>query len=103
MGSGAGWKDLFSLGAYSAQKKAAQAQAAAAEKYATAQEKTAEAIKSSSMAQPKAVSAPTASTQQAAESNLYGAQKRKRAVASTVNQRFRGLGNGGGKTNIGDE
>jgi hypothetical protein len=102
MGSKGGWLDVFTLGAYSTQKKAAQAQAAAAEKYAAAQERTAEAIKSSSMAQPAAVSAPTASTQQAAESNVYGAQKRKKTTTSTVNQRFRGLGDGGGKNKLGE-
>lgn len=102
MGSSAGWKDVFTLGGYSAQRKQARAQAAAAERYAAAQEKTAEAIASSSAAAPGAVKASTASTAEAAEGDLNSARKRKRTTASTVNERFRGLGSGGGKHTLGD-
>ena len=102
MGSKGGWADLFSLGGYSAQRKQARAQAAAAEQYAKAQEEQAKAIASSSAAQPGTVQASTAGTQQAAERNVYNAQKRKKSTASLVNQRFRGLGSGGGKQNLGD-
>ena len=102
MGSKGGWLDVFSLGGYSAQRKQARAQAAAAERYAAAQEKTAKAIESSSAAMPGAVKAPTASTQQSAEADVAAGQKRKKTTASTVNQRFRGLGAGGGKSNLGE-
>ncbi len=87
---------------YQGQKKAAKAQAAAAERYAAAQEQTAKAIASSSAAMPGAVQASTASTQEAAERNVYNAQKRKKTSASTVNPRFRGLGSGGGNSNLGE-
>lgn len=102
MGNSAGWKDVFSLGAYSAQRKQARAQAAAAERYAQAQEEQARAIASSSAAQPGTVQAATASTQEAAESNVQSRQKRRKTEASTVHQRFRGLGSGGGKQNLGE-
>lgn len=54
------------------------------------------------VAMPGAVKAATASTQQAAEADVAAGQKRKKTTASTVNQRFRGLGAGGGKSNLGE-
>ena len=102
MGDSAGWKDFFTLGAYSSQRKMARAQAAAAEQYAKAQEEQAKAIASSSAAQPGAVQASTASTQEAAERNVYNAQKRRKTATSTVNQQFRALGSSGGKQNLGE-
>ncbi|MBQ5666239.1 MAG: hypothetical protein IIV41_10325 [Akkermansia sp.] len=102
MGSKGGWMDIFTMGSYSAQRNMARAQASAAERYAKAQEAQAKAIASSSAAQPGTVQASTASTQEAASRNVYNAQKRKKSTASTVNQRFRGLGSGGGKQNLGD-
>jgi uncharacterized protein HemX len=87
---------------YKGQKKAAKAQAQAAEKYAAAQEKTAKAIASSSAIAPGAVEATTKSLQEAAERDVYSAKKRKKTVSSTVNERFRGLGSGGGKDKLGD-
>lgn len=102
MGSQRGWKDLFSLGSYSAQREMARAQASAAEKYARAQEEHAKAIASSSAALPGAVQASTASTQEAAERDVFSAQKRKKTATSTVNQSFRGLGSAGGKQNLGE-
>jgi hypothetical protein len=102
MGSSGGWKDFFTMGSYGAQRKAARTQAAAAERYAAAQEQTAKAIESSSAAMPGQVKAEQKATQEAAESSVNSAAKRKKTSTSTVNQRFRGLGSGGGKANLGD-
>lgn len=100
MGSSAGWKDVFSLGGYSAQRKMARAQEAAAAKYAAAQEKVAASIEASATAQPQAVKAATGSTQQVAESNVQSQQKRKKTVNSTVHQQHSNLGNTGGRTTL---
>lgn len=99
---GIGLSALAGYAGHKSQKRMAKAQTQAAERYALAQENTAKAIASSAAAAPGAVQAPTASTQEAAEADVYKAQKRKKTTASTVNARFRGLGAGGGKRNLGE-
>lgn len=101
MGSSAGWKDVFSLGAYSAQRDMARAQEAAAAKYAEAQEKVAASIEASSAAQPQAVKASSAGTQKAAESDVQSQLKRKKTVSSTVPQQHSALGSSGGRATLG--
>lgn len=83
MGSSAGWKDVFSFGAYGNARRMARAQEAQAAQYAKSQEEMAKAIESSNQVTPAAVQASTVDTTQAAEANANSAQKRKKTVAST--------------------
>ena len=77
--------DVLTLGGASQQRKMARAQQAQAEAYAASQEQMADAIAASSKASPAAVQASTADVSEAAASNVYSAQKRKKTVASTQN------------------
>ena len=95
MGSKAGWKDVLSFGNYSTQRKMARAQEEQAAQYAAAQEKVASAIENSNQVAPAAVKAGASSTQEVAESNAYAKQKRKRTIASTMNDLKSGSALGG--------
>lgn len=95
MGFKTGFKNLITFGGYSAQKKMAKAQERQAAAYAASQERLADAIEKSSQVAPTAVKASTVATQETAEGNAYAAQKRKRTIASTVNEQRSGSTLGG--------